>query len=154
MRDSLYYRLRPAFEQASPCLFGGRGCLAVPAKLGINREVVDLMAGTMSGTTVRNFLWRWFSRPEYLAAVAKGGQRFDLEGRACGIVSDDERSLAEACLIEKLARECVLHDGSDWAMRTMEKICADASLREKVAQRISALRLENGVAAHEKRKTT
>lgn len=147
MRDSLYYRLRPAFEQAAPSLFAGRGCLAVPAKLGVNREVVDLMAGRMSGTTVRNFLWRWFSRPEYLAAVAKGGFRFDLDGRVCGVITEEERLQAEACLIDKLARESVDRDGEAWAYRTMEQICADDALRAKVGDRIRSMRCRDGIAA-------
>jgi sRNA-binding protein len=147
MRDSLYYRLRPAFEKTAPSLFESRGGLAVPAKLGINREVVDLMAGQMSGTTVRNFLWRWFSRPEYLAAVARGGFRFDLEGRVCGIISDEERRQAENCLIEKLARESVMRDGAEWAERTMDQINAERELRAKVEKRIAAMKCEDGMAA-------
>jgi sRNA-binding protein len=147
MKDSLYYRLRPAFEIAAPALFTRRGRLAVPAKRGINRDVVDLMSGRLSRTMVRNFLWRWFSRPEYLAAVALGGDRFDLEGRPCGEISEGERLQARYALTEKLAVEAALRGGAAWTARTLDQIGADPDLRREVEARILALKPHRDIAA-------
>jgi hypothetical protein len=147
MKDSLYYRLRPIFEMSAPAIFTRRGRMAVPAKLGINRDVVDMMSGRLSRTTVRNFLWRWFSRPEYLAAISRGGDRFDLEGRPCGKILEEERLQARSALTEKLAVEAALRGGAAWTARTLDHIGADPDLRREVEARILALKPHRDIAA-------
>ncbi|MCE6959716.1 ProQ/FinO family protein [Cereibacter sphaeroides] len=131
MNDRLYYRLRPRFEAAAPALFTERGKLPVAARHGINRDILDLMAGEISASQVRDFIWRWFARPEYLAVIARGGERFDLAGRACGVITAEERARARASLIMRLRRDFTA--GATARVHAMlDRIDADDALRDAV----------------------
>lgn len=132
MKDHVYYRIRPLFEDAAPQFFTPRGQDPVVARHGINREIIGLMSREMSATLVRDFLWRWFSRPEYLAAVARGGDRHDLSGVPCGKVTPEEAACARARLVTRLSSDPRRPGGLFWLSRTLDRIEADPALRSDV----------------------
>jgi len=132
MKDHLYYRVRPLFEAAAPNFFTPRGTDPIVARHGINREVIALMQGTASATLVRDFLWRWFSRPEYLAAVSRGGCRHDLSGKPCAAITPEEMETARDRLVERLVRDPSRPGGPNWLARTLDRISADHALRAEV----------------------
>lgn len=132
MKDHLYYRVRPLFEAAAPNFFTPRGSDPIVARHGINREVIALMQGTASATLVRDFLWRWFSRPEYLAAVARGGRRHDISGAPCATITAEEMATARDRLVERLVRDPSRPGGASWVARTLDRISADSAMRAEV----------------------
>lgn len=137
MKDHLYYRIRPDFEVAAPYFFTARGEDPVVARHGMNREIIALMAGKLPATLVRDFLWRWFSRPEYLAAVARGGARHDLAGRPCGVITREEAETARHQLVDRLLRDPGRRGSLDWVLRTLDRIDADPALRAEVLSHLS-----------------
>ena len=132
MNDRMYYRLRPQFEAALPGLFTSKGQLPVAAKLGINREIVDVMSDRMSASSVRDFLWRWFGRMEYLGVIARGGARHDLQGKPCGTITEEEASRARKMLIEKLTRELRSGRGREAVEKMLHRIDADDHLKRTI----------------------
>ena len=69
-----------------------------PLKIGIDRDIAELLAGEVSKKTLGRFLVRWTGRAGYLRAVAGGGARYDLDGQAAGEVTADQRETAVAAL--------------------------------------------------------
>lgn len=152
MKDKDYYRIRPEFERCLPALFPSRGTPPPPVKHGINREIVSQMKGRISATQVKGFLWRWFSRPEYLAAVAAGGLRHDIEGRPCDGITEEERAHARNALVQRIAREVVASRSPVWVRRTLSVIRADDRLRADITTETARLLAETGQAMTDRHK--
>ena len=68
--------------------------------LGV-REGIEASGTVPSRTTLHRALWRWCRQPEYLAAIADGRPRINLDGTDAGPVAPEHQAAAAAWL-EKL----------------------------------------------------
>lgn len=68
-----------------PLLFNSH--LARPLKIGVGRDIAEAYKGLYPEFSVRGFLERYTKSSFYLEAMAKGGSRFDLDGKPDGIVT-------------------------------------------------------------------
>jgi sRNA-binding protein len=85
-----------------PALFGGP---AQPFKLRIQNDIQERAPGAFSKQALSAFFRRHTHSTAYLQAVAKGTQRFDLDGQPAGELSDEHRQLA----VDELARRKARH---------------------------------------------
>lgn len=65
-----------------------------PLAIGIDAALVALLAGEFDAEVVARFLADWTRRPAYLAAVARGDVRRDLDGCPTGAPDDAARTFA------------------------------------------------------------
>lgn len=70
-----------------------------PLKIGIVRDLYAADLG-ISNAEVRNFLRAYTSGLKYLKSISKGGDRYDLAGQPCGVITPEQSTYAA----EKLAR--------------------------------------------------
>lgn len=85
-----------------PALFGAP---AQPLKLRIQNDIQERAPGAFSKQALSAFFRRHTHSTAYLQAVAKGTQRFDLDGQPAGELSDEHRQLA----VDELARRKARH---------------------------------------------
>lgn len=95
-------RMTPAecgqrLKQLWPALFAGA---PKPIKLRIQKDIQERSPGGFTRAALSAFLHRHTGSTSYLLAIAKGGPRFDLDGKADGDISDEHRTVAA----EELAR--------------------------------------------------
>ena len=70
----------------------------VPLAVGIRRQVLDLAGDEVSWNDIAAVLRRWTSRYDYIATIAAGGQRFNLDGSPAGEVTPEHQQFALAQL--------------------------------------------------------
>jgi RNA chaperone ProQ/FINO-like protein len=63
-----------------------------PLAIGCNRQLRAALA--IPWSQVDAVLWWWTRRPEYHAAVAAGGPRYNLDGTEAGVVAEEHRAMA------------------------------------------------------------
>ena len=61
-------------------------------------------AGIASRTTLHRALWRWCRQPEYLAAIAEGRPRINLDGTDAGPVAPEHQAQAAERLAKLAAK--------------------------------------------------
>jgi|HigsolmetaGSP11D_1036233.scaffolds.fasta_scaffold00310_8 Activator of osmoprotectant transporter ProP len=86
-RFRIYRAVRRVLMRRYPRAFPGRG-RRPPLKVGILRDIVHRGHPGVSASQVRIFLQVWTSSTAYLASVAMGGPRTDLDGAPAGMVDD------------------------------------------------------------------
>jgi sRNA-binding protein len=69
-----------------------------PLAIGIDAALVALLAGEFDASVISRFLRDWVRRPVYLAAVARGDVRRDLDGCPAGTPADSARTFAAILL--------------------------------------------------------
>lgn len=84
-------------KQLAPALFTGG---PRPLKLRIQVDIQERAPGVFSKQALSAFFRRHTGSTSYLLAVAKGAQRFDLDGQPAGDITDEHRKVAN----EELAR--------------------------------------------------
>jgi hypothetical protein len=62
-----------------------------PLAVGIHHTLIALLDGEFAQRTIRQFLHDWTKRPAYLAALARGDVRRDLDGCPTTLPSDTDR---------------------------------------------------------------
>lgn len=87
--------------QLWPALFAGA---ARPIKLRIQKDIQERSPGVFSRAVLSAFLHRYTGSGAYLRAIARGGQRFDLDGQAAGEISDEHRKAAAEEIERRRAR--------------------------------------------------
>lgn len=92
--------------QLWPALFAGA---AKPIKLRIQKDIQERSPGVFSRAALSAFLHRHTGSTAYLRAIARGGDRLDLDGKPAGEISDEHRRAASDELdrrrASRLARE-------------------------------------------------
>ena len=91
-----------ALKAKWPALFAGAARLI---KLRIQKDIQERSPGVYTRSVLSAFLHRHTGSTSYLIAVAKGGPRFDLDGRPDGEVSEEHRKVAS----DELARRRANH---------------------------------------------
>jgi ProP effector len=91
--DGCADRLRQRF----PALFAGA---PKPLKLRIQADIQEQAPGLFTKQALSAFLRRYTGTTAYLAAIARGGARFGLDGEPSGELSEEHRRIAA----EELAR--------------------------------------------------
>lgn len=71
-----------------------------PLAIGVDRQIRDALGGRYRRKAIGRVLAWWTRLPEYIAAVAAGGQRINLDGSNAGDVSEAHRKKA----VEQLTR--------------------------------------------------
>jgi sRNA-binding protein len=87
-----YHEVRAIMHARYPAVFTARGEPLKPLKIGISDDLAAVAAEI--GPLFNPFMRSWCGRPEYWAAVAAGGARYDLEGNQVGAVEDGEQRWA------------------------------------------------------------
>jgi ProP effector len=59
-----------------------------PLQVGIHSFLIALFAGQFAEEHVRAFIRRWTATPKYIASVATGEERFDIDGKPAGCIED------------------------------------------------------------------
>jgi ProQ/FINO family len=72
-----------------------------PLAIGCNRQLRAALA--ISWSQVDAVLWWWTRRPEYHAAVAAGGFRYNLDGSVAGSVAEEHRAMAQRQIQQRAA---------------------------------------------------
>lgn len=91
-----------ALKAQWPALFAGA---ARPIKLRIQKDIQERNPGVYTRSALSAFLHRHTGSTSYLIAVAKGGPRFDLDGRPDGEVSEEHRQVASDELARRRANQ-------------------------------------------------
>jgi hypothetical protein len=78
-------------KQLFPALFAGA---PKPLKLRIHVDIQERAPGQFSKQTLTAFFRRYTGSTSYLLSVVRGRQRFDLDGKPAGEISDDNRKVA------------------------------------------------------------
>ncbi len=86
-----------ALKRQWPGLFAGA---AKPIKLRIQKDIQERSPGAFTRSVLSTFLHRHTGSTSYLLAVARGGPRFDLDGKPDGEVTEEHRKVAS----DELAR--------------------------------------------------
>ena len=89
-------------KQLSPALFGGT---PKPLKLRIQLDIQERAPGVFTKATLSAFFRRHTGSTAYLLAVAKGTQRFDLDGQPSGEIADEHRKVAGDELARRRANQ-------------------------------------------------
>ncbi len=89
-----------ALQTVFPAAFPTDPAAVRPLALGV-REGIEASGTVPSRTTLHRALWRWCRQPEYLAAIADGRPRINLDGSDAGAVTPEHQAAAAAWL-EKL----------------------------------------------------
>jgi sRNA-binding protein len=93
---------RQALKQRWPALFAGP---AKPIKLRIQKDIQERDPGAFTRSVLSGFLHRHTGSTSYLLAVARGGPRFDLDGKPDGEVSEEHRKVASDELARRRANQ-------------------------------------------------
>ena len=91
-----------ALKQRWPALFAGP---AKPIKLRIQKDIQEREPGAFTRSALSGFLHRHTGSTSYLLAVAKGGPRFDLDGKPDGDVTEEHRKVASDELARRRANQ-------------------------------------------------
>jgi sRNA-binding protein len=70
----------------------------VPLAIGVDKPLIAALAGIWSAKAVRHFLRFWAGRPAYVAAIAAGEPRCDLDGTPTTAPTEREREHATAAM--------------------------------------------------------
>ena len=89
-----------ALQTLFPAAFPTDPAAVRPLALRV-RERIEATGTVPSRTTLHRALWRWCRQPEYLAAIADGRPRINLDGTDAGPVAPEHQAAAAAWL-EKL----------------------------------------------------
>jgi ProP effector len=81
-------RVESLLRDLAPQVFGDP---PVPLAIGVFAALNELLADESDDATIGRFLRSWTSRPAYLAALARGDVRRDLDGEPSGEPTDDQR---------------------------------------------------------------
>jgi sRNA-binding protein len=103
-----------------------------PLKIGIHTDLIA--AGVLTSREVRHALHAYAARRMYLAAVAAGGFRFDLQGNLAGEVTPSEAAWAREKLAELDA------ETAERARALKRPTTAPASSKEPTPSSITDLR--------------
>ena len=90
-------------KQHFPALFGSA---PRPLKLRIQADIQARVPGVFTKASLSAFLRQHTGRNAYLVALTRASQRFDLDGVACGELSDEHRKAA----LDELARRRELRE--------------------------------------------
>ena len=99
--DATYADTARRLAERFPALFGAA---AQPLKLRIQNDIQERAPGEFSKQALSAFFRRHTHSTAYLQAVAKGTQRFDLDGQPAGELSEEHRQLAADELARRKAR--------------------------------------------------
>lgn len=66
----------------------------MPLKIGIIRDIYEIIPEAISRTIIRKVLQRYTRTKRYLDALISNPHRFNLKGEVVGGVSDKERDIA------------------------------------------------------------
>jgi hypothetical protein len=89
------WALEAVLRELAPAVFNDQ---QPPLAIGIDVALITLLAGEFDASVVTRFLRDWTRRPAYLAAVARGDLRRDLDGCPAGAPDDRARTFAAALL--------------------------------------------------------
>jgi ProP effector len=89
-------------QERFPKTFFVREVKRKPLKIGIDRDVVAMLNGTLKPDELTNALRYYVSAPGYLAALRPNAVRVDLNGEPAGIVSDGAAKVADEQLASTL----------------------------------------------------
>lgn len=89
-------------KQRWPALFAGA---PKPLKLRIQLDIQERAPGVFSKKALSAFFRRYTGATSYLLAVARGAQRFDLDGQPAGDISDEHRQVAQEELTRRRANQ-------------------------------------------------
>ena len=95
-------RVEARLRELLPSLFG---TAPEPLAIGIDRPLVKLLAGEFDKTTISHFLRDWTGRPAYLAAIARGEYRRDLDDHPTEQPTANARQWAAIRLASATRRE-------------------------------------------------
>jgi sRNA-binding protein len=70
----------------------------VPLKIGIIRDIYEIIPAAISRTIVRKVLQRYTRTKRYLDALISNPYRYNLEGERAGDVSNKEKETAQAII--------------------------------------------------------
>jgi ProP effector len=90
-------------KQLFPGLFAGA---PKPIKLRIQNDIQERAPGVFSKQALSAFFRRYTGSTSYLIAVTRAKERFDLDGKPSGELSEEHRKIAA----DELARRRALHD--------------------------------------------
>jgi hypothetical protein len=82
-------------RQLAPAVFNDQ---PPPLAIGIDVALGTLLAGEFDAVMIARFLRDWVRRPPYLAALARGDARRDLDGCPAGAPDDNARTFAAILL--------------------------------------------------------
>jgi ProQ/FINO family len=71
-----------------------------PLAIGIDKQIAELVGDQFERWVIVKVLRWWCARPDYLQALAGGGERIHLDGSSAGEISDRDRAGAEQRLVE------------------------------------------------------
>ncbi|MBU6272585.1 MAG: hypothetical protein KGQ67_14865 [Betaproteobacteria bacterium] len=120
-----------------PALFGGP---ARPLKLRIQADIQQRAPGVFTREQLSAFLRRHTGQTAYLSAMARGGQRFDLDGAPAGEIAAEHREAAATEVQRRRANQQARFEQEREALRQQ---------REAVRQEREALRREQGALRRE-----
>jgi hypothetical protein len=83
--------LEALLRELAPVVFNDQ---PPPLAIGVDVALVALLAGEFEASVITRFLADWTRRPAYLAAVARGDVRRDLDGCPAGAPDDAARTFA------------------------------------------------------------
>jgi ProQ/FINO family len=87
--------LEAMLRELAPAVFNDQ---PPPLAIGIDVALIALLAGEFEADVVSRFLRDWVHRPTYLAAVARGDVRRDLDGCPIDVPADSAREFAAVLL--------------------------------------------------------
>ena len=92
-----------SLQAAFPAAFPTDPAAVRPLALGV-REGIEASGTVPSRTTLHRALWRWCRQPEYLAAIAEGRPRINLDGTDAGPVAPEHQAQAAERLAKLAAK--------------------------------------------------
>jgi len=87
-----YHAVRAAMHARFPAVFTARGAAPRPLMVGV--DIAAAVGDAIPAKDLQHFLRSWTKRPEYQAALAAGGARYDLDGQVVGSVTPEESAAA------------------------------------------------------------
>lgn len=88
-------KLEATLRELAPAVFND---CPPPLAIGTGDTLIALLAGEFDAAAISRFLRDWVRRPAYLAALARGDDRRDLDGHPIDTPADNARSFAAILL--------------------------------------------------------
>ncbi len=95
--------LKSALERDYPALFPTDGTLPRPWKIGIHFEIMKKFGVESFIVKIAFALWLKKNRWSYLKAVSAGGQRYNLDGKPVGEITEEHVVIANAVRAKKVS---------------------------------------------------
>jgi sRNA-binding protein len=103
----------------------------MPFVIGIAEEIRALLGDEASKATLNLAMHHWTRRPDYIAALARGEMRANLDGSPAGEPTEDERQIAAQRLREIEAREAeAFKSGIDVYKARSRPKCGTSTVRK------------------------